>query len=109
MDDAKGKNMVSGMIKKYGEHNRELINQCIYKQVRKGRRIGQVNVSIEWEEFFMVVETYWSFFLLQVDEVDRAVAYRLINPHHSSVASITGSRSPKREQIGIGDDGRMVY
>ena len=47
MDDAKGKNMVSGMIKKYGEHNRELINQCIYKQVRKGRRIGQVNVSIE--------------------------------------------------------------
>ena len=53
MDDAKGKNLVAGMVKKYGEHNRNLIDQCIYRQVKKGRPIAQVNVSK-----FKYAETY---------------------------------------------------
>ena len=40
MDDANGKNLVAGLAKKYGEHNRDLINACIYKQVKKGRRLA---------------------------------------------------------------------
>jgi hypothetical protein len=44
-DQSKGKSLVAHLVRKYGEMNRQLVNACIYKQVQKGKRIGQLTVS----------------------------------------------------------------
>ena len=50
--EEKGKVLVANLVKKFGEGNRELINKCIYRQVRKNSKvIANLSVSLLLSRF----------------------------------------------------------
>jgi hypothetical protein len=72
--EEKGKVLVANLVRKYGEANRELINQCIYKQVRKNSKVI-ANLTFP--------------------EMDRLVAMRMANPNTASTVRSSASPSSR--------------